>query len=517
MTIDVLISGAGPTGLMLATLLARQGVSFRLIEEEAERHKESRALAIHAKSMELFRNLGLDDQFLARGVRGAGVSAYVKGKVAVKADFGDIGRSDTQFPYIFFLSQSVTESILEDDLGRQGFKVERRTTLVQFDQDGDGVTAILKNADGAEEKVRARYLVGCDGARSNVRKSAGLGFAGGTYDAEFMLADAKINWDLPSDRLMIMLGNRDLALLMPLKGSNLSRVVTINDNKADTETAKANLITKRPATVADVQASLQNASSTKATLSDVQWVTRYRIHHRSVERMRIGRVFVAGDAAHIHSPVGGQGMNTGLQDAANLAWKLASVIKDGAGDDLLETYNSERHPVAVKLLNFTDRMFVIAASRNPFAVKFRNFILPIVAPMLFNRPGIRVRLFAFVSQLNIRYHSSVAAVGEARPKKVHAGCRAPDAKLASGGWLLDQLKGYRFNVLVMSRREIGAAERQRFESAWREKKILGSARAPVHWIDETVSPDALATYAVDDVLVSLVRPDGYVGYQMDHL
>lgn len=519
--VDIVISGAGPTGLMLGNLLAKQGLSFRIIEQDSERHKESRALAIQARSLELIDSIGLTEKFLEEGVRAKGMSAFVKGRKAVEVDFADIGRSDTPFPYIFFLSQSVTETILEDELKILGFKVERNTKVESFNQDAAGASVRLKHNDGTNEIVTCRYLVGCDGARSDVRKSMGLTFEGGTYDSEFLLADAKINWTLPADRLLILFGGKNLGLIMPLKGSELSRVVAIGQNDGSLTADAENLTTRTATTIQDVERVLQEAASQKLTLTNPQWVTRYRVHHRSVEKMRVGRVFLAGDAAHIHSPAGGQGMNTGLQDAANLAWKLASVLHGKLPEEILETYNSERMPIATKLLSFTDRIFSAATSHSPMAKKIRNVFIPFAGRYVVRYRVVRRYLFGFISQLNIHYHDSPVAIeklrGRPRTRALRVGDRAPDAGFDTGGSIFESIRGYDFHVLVMSYRQISAKERAEFESAWKTEDVLGSASAPIIWIDPRDSREALRLYGVHDLLVSLVRPDGYIGYQRDYL
>ncbi|HVK61852.1 MAG TPA: FAD-dependent monooxygenase, partial [Bdellovibrionales bacterium] len=354
---DVLIVGAGPTGLMLAHLLALQGIKFRIIDENSARVIESRALAIQARSMELFQNIGLVDRFLSRGTQVSGIIAYMNGKPFLGFEFSGIGRKDTPYPYLFMLSQSITEEILEESLGEFGVKVQRQTSLDRFEQRENKVIAHIKHSDGKDETVEAKYLVGCDGAKSRVRKYSGLTFEGGTYDQEFMLADAKVKWSLPYDRLQAFIGRTGLAVFFPLKGSEYSRIIIVGKNEKGTRSAEQHLTTKEPLQLEELQKKFEETIEHKVVLESPLWMTRYRVHHRSVERMQVGRIFLAGDSAHIHSPAGGQGMNTGLQDAANLAWKLALVIKGKASSDLLETYDFERMPIARKLLSFTDRIF----------------------------------------------------------------------------------------------------------------------------------------------------------------
>ena len=381
---DVLIVGAGPTGLMLANLLARQGTKFRIIDENSSRAKESRALAVQPRSMELYQSLGLVDQVLARGMQGTGLISYMKGKKLLDVSFSGIGRNDTPYPYIFFLSQSINEEILEESLNKLGIQVERQTTFERFTQSESEVSAHIKHTDGTIEVIEAKYLVGCDGAGSHVRKSAGLSFEGGTYHQEFMLADTKVNWSLPYDRLQIFLGNQAMAIFFPINGAENSRVIVIVKNEKGTSEAAANLTIKTSVTLEEIQRGFEAAVGRKVTLEKPKWMTQYRVHHRSVEQMQLGRVFLAGDSAHIHSPAGGQGMNTGLQDAANLAWKISLVLNGKAPSELLETYNFERLPIAKKLLNFTDRIFNAVVSLSSFAERLIMLVAPVATKVAFS-------------------------------------------------------------------------------------------------------------------------------------
>lgn len=517
--LDVLIVGAGPTGLMLAHLLALQGRKVRLVEANGGRAKESRALAVQARSLELFQSLGLVDRVLEQGIAARGVSVFRDGRRRVHLDFSGIGRDDTPFPYVFTLSQAGTEEILEKSLESQGVVVERRTVFTGFEQGPAKVAAHLRREDGNVEIIEAKFLVGCDGARSQVRKSCGLTFEGGTYERDFMLADVKVVWDLPRDRVQFFLAKDSLAVVLPLKGSAHSRVIHVGRNPRGLKEAAENLTTKMPLGLEEMQREFVRAAGREARLEEPLWLTRYRVHHRCVERLRQGRVFLAGDAAHIHSPAGGQGMNTGLQDAANLAWKLAAVLSGRAGDEILDTYQSERWPVAQKLLHFTDRLFSAITSFNPLLRWTLGAVLPVFGRMI--SAGFQPRfLFNFVSQLNIRYHPS-AVVGESLhiPREgalAKAGRRAPDAPLTEGGTLFDLLRGYRFHVLVMSAAPVPEGARGEFERTWR-RRTGPDAEAPIHWIDSRRSPVALERYDVRDVLVSVVRPDGYIGYQTDIL
>jgi 2-polyprenyl-6-methoxyphenol hydroxylase-like FAD-dependent oxidoreductase len=402
-------------------------------------------------------------------------------------------------------------------LGDAGVKVEWRTTLGEFDVAGGKIKARLTRGDGSEEFVEARYLVGCDGASSEVRKLLDLTFKGGTYDAEFMLADATVAWDLPQDRVQLFLSNRSIGMFFPMKGGEVARVITLQENRKPEDQPRQQ---QPPLQLAEIEKNFKGAVKHDLKIENATWLSRYRVHHRSVERMRVGPVFLAGDAAHIHSPAGGQGMNTGLQDAANLAWKLAAVIKGEAPEQLLDTYNAERWPVGQKILHFSDRIFSVAISFGAFLSAVRNVALLLAAKVVLANNCGRRRLFNFASQLNIHYHPNMAVTSTLKAARsdngVIAGRRAPDAPLKDGGTLFDLLRGYKFTVFVMSKAPVPADRRPEFERRWRATNQLG-AGADIHWIDAERSPLAIRRYQVDNLLISLVRPDGYIGQQCDHL
>ena len=441
-TVDVLIVGAGPSGLLLANLLAREGISFRLIDENDGAAKESRALAMQARTLELWRNLGIVDRFLAAGRRAAGLQAYLHGKKRITLDLHDMERPDTPYPFIFMIPQSETERLLIEDLRKRGFEVERRTTLVDFKQSDDHVAAEILIDKTRKETVSARYIVGCDGSHSKVRESLGLAFNGESYSSEFIMADAKVHWDLPFDYVSVFIDTGAVGALFPIKGNNLSRVLSIRRyaNSNSTEIPKDTATTSYPATLPEVEKAFIQTSHKDVKLTEPIWVTKFHVHHRSVEKAQVGRAFLAGDASHIHSPVGGQGMNTGLQDVANLAWKLSGVLKRKAPESLLKTYHLERWPVGQHLLHFTDRIFTIAVSKNRPFVAIRDLVFPIVAKFLMTFGAGKRYMFRFVSQLNIRYHANeavqekiTAAATSIFRETLPSGYRAPNAKIREGG------------------------------------------------------------------------------------
>jgi 2-polyprenyl-6-methoxyphenol hydroxylase-like FAD-dependent oxidoreductase len=387
--VDVLVVGAGPTGLMAAAELIRHGLSVRLIDKLAEPNMLSRAFAIHARSLEIFEDLDLADALIARGARYDRIAVYASGSPIVHASLEDL---ETRFPFVLLLPQSETEAVLTGRLVAMGGAIERSVELVRYAQSEDGVVAKVRHADGREEDIQASWLVGCDGAHSQVRKQAGLEFRGHAYDERFMLGDVEVEWDLTNDHIATFFGTTGVAALFPYSNNRCRLVVTSTPDD----------VREEPPTLEELQALLAERASRPVRLSDPKWLARFRIHSRQVEHYRRGRVFLAGDAAHIHSPLGGQGMNTGMQDAHNLAWKLALVHRGLAREVLLDSYHTERHPIAQQILRGTEVATRAATLRNPVARAVRNQM----ARFFSSFDVFRERVARNVAELTIDYRKS---------------------------------------------------------------------------------------------------------------
>jgi 2-polyprenyl-6-methoxyphenol hydroxylase-like FAD-dependent oxidoreductase len=410
---DVLIAGAGPTGLVLALWLAKLGVRVRIIDKTAEPGTTSRALAVQARTLELYQQLDLTGAVLARGHRTPAINLWVKGKRAARVPFEDVGAGLTPYPFLHIFPQDEHERLLIERLTGFGVSVERRTELVRFEDTGDRVAARLRHADGTEEDCESAYIAGCDGARSVVRQTIGSGFPGGTYRQLFYVADVEGEGPAFNGELNVDLEAADFLAVFPLADEGRARLIgTVRDERADhPDTLRFEDVSDRA--IRDLQVSVRR----------VNWFSTYRVHHRVTDHFRKGRAFILGDAAHIHSPAGGQGMNTGIGDAINLAWKLAAVIGEQAPDQLLDSYEAERLPFARRLVATTDRAFSFATAAGPIADFLRTRIAPWLIPEIAGAAAAREFLFRTVGQLTLNYRGGPLSAGKAG--QVHGGDRLP--------------------------------------------------------------------------------------------
>ncbi|MEU9842817.1 FAD-dependent monooxygenase [Actinomadura sp. NPDC048032] len=353
----VLVVGAGPVGLSLAASLRQKGVDAVLLDRAAEGANTSRAAVVHARTLEVLREIEATGELVERGIVVPRFTVRERDRVLLTVEFGDL---PTDFPYTLLVPQNVTEEILLGRLRAAGGLVHRPYEVTGLTQDEDGVTATLVGG----ERIRAAYAVGTDGMHSTVREHAGIAFEGDAYPQSFVLADVRLDWAGGSEEVMLFFSAEGVTVVAPLPGGRHRIVATVDEAP------------KEP-TAADVQALLDARGPRRrpALVEDVVWSSRFRVHHRLAARYRAGRVFLAGDSAHVHSPAGGQGMNTGIQDALNLAGKLAAVLGDGAPDSVLDEYETERRPIAEQVVAFTDRMTHVATVGSPVLRGARNTLL----------------------------------------------------------------------------------------------------------------------------------------------
>jgi 2-polyprenyl-6-methoxyphenol hydroxylase-like FAD-dependent oxidoreductase len=517
----VLVVGAGPTGLALAAGLGRFDVTFRLIDRALDRVHESRALGVQARTLEILQTLGLGDRLVRRGNSSARLLLHLDRQRSAEVRLADFAAADTRFPFILFVSQAETEAVLGGHLASLGVTIERGLELIDAVPEPDAVRCLLRHRDGREEQVRARYLVGCDGPHSAVRKRAGIPFEGDAYLQDFMLGDVEVDGPLERDVLHSFALGRGVAMFFPLGSPTTWRVIAAagkgGGRKRESVTGDLPLD--------ELQLVVDGATGGGLVLRDPAWLSHFRLHHRQAAHYRMGRTFLAGDAAHIHSPVGAQGMNTGIQDAWNLAWKLALVVRGTAADALLDSYEAERWPVGRRLLRYTDRAFSLftrAISGGPVAGRLRG-IVGRVLPRVFASRRFRGYAFRFVSQLGIRYRRS-PAVSEGEPRLragVKAGDRFPDAAVERDGcrtYLQRELSGPLLHLVLCGATE-GWDQARIVDLGARYPSLIAVHRLAAHpaaGVLLDTGGETLSRLGVRDLLDAaqyLVRPDGHVGFR----
>lgn len=535
---SVLVVGAGPTGLAMAIELARHGLRPRIIDRAAEASQTSKALGVQARTLEYFERLGIVEQAIAAGRRMHGGSMYSDRRRIVHLTFD---RIPSRFNYILILPQSDTERLLTARLKAEGIEIERNVDLVACQQTADAVDATLRHADGREEAFITPWLIGCDGAHSAVRRLLALPFEGHAFEESFSLADVRLEADLPDDEVTVYLSSGDIVALFPLPGERRFRIIIERHEGPPVEGEPM---------LADFQQALDAHGPAGARVSDAVWMSHFRISQRQVEHYRRGRVFLAGDAAHIHSPVGGQGMNTGIQDACNLGWKLALVSRGRAPDRLLDSYEQERHPLGRRLLQATGAMSRAVLVRQPVLQTLRD----LTARVASNLGVVQDKIRGAMSEVSIHYRAS-PIVAEERPAGLrsklapwladaapHAGDRAPDAAelLSADGRrlrLYEMLSGTRHVLLHFPAgaedAEVHSAEERLAPICQRYAELiechtilrLSDSDSPLR-LSDSDSPGALVGNrlrdsagelgnvlgAEADALV-LIRPDGYIGYR----
>src|SRR5215469_4584597 len=417
---QVLIVGAGPTGLVLALWLTKLGIKLRIVDKAPRAGTTSRALAVQARTLEFYRQVGLAEAVVEGGRKVGALNLWVGGRIVTQVNVHEIGRGLGPYDYMFIFPQDEHEALLEGALAKLGVKVERNTELTGFTDDGTCVRAVLRNSAGVEEMCEALYLAGCDGARSKVRETLDTGFPGGTYSQLFYVADAEASGPPVDGNLNVDLDQADFLAVFPLKANGHVRLVgAINDERA-----------RHPESLTFEDVSHQAIDDMKIAVSKVNWFSTYRVHHRVAHDFRKGRAFLLGDAAHIHSPAGGQGMNTGIGDAVNLSWKLAAVLKGRSPPALLDSYEPERIGFAKRLVQTTDQVFTLAASEGKLAERIRTHIVPRLAPALTGLESVRKFAFRTVSQMVVNYRRGPLSEGAAGD--VWGGDRLPWVKLADG-------------------------------------------------------------------------------------
>ncbi len=516
--VDVLVVGAGPVGLTAATELRRRGVAVRCVDAAHHHNVSTKALGLQARTLELFERLGVVGSAVARGLPVSKFNIMSEERRIARFDMGTL---DTPYPYLLMLPQNTTEEILRDRLSELGTEVGRGMELVGFTQNAGGVDAVLRHGDRSEH-VRADWMIAADGAHSSIRHQLGLPFEGGAFREEFVTADLRIDWQLPVDELFAFLNRGNFIAYFPMVGGWHRVAIAYNTRRAP----------EGEVTLAEVQAAIDACGPTGARAVEIGDRSRFVIHQRTVARQSLGRVFLAGDAAHVHSVVGAQGLNIGVQDAFNLAWKLAAVISGSAAPALLETYAAERHPAARRIVNGTRRATRMTLLRRRPVVFARRH----VAPLVLGRRRVSSTIEHALSQLDISYRTpgQAAVAGES----VVTGDRAPDAPLRHFGVaqlrsapvtrLFELIRRDEFSLLLLGdRHDIAAGYPPIHGVADRFPMVAQYVVLPDDATHDSADLEVTATtlvdigntlrrkYRIGRRAMLLVRPDGYLALRHD--
>lgn len=452
--------------MTLANELVRHGVTVRIVDKSKERTDKSKALVLWSRTLELFDDAGYAKDFIPAGMAAHGAQISTGKEIVARVTLDSL---DSRFPYALLIAQSETERVLEEKLASRGVTVERTVELAGFAEEAGKVRITLKKADGGTETLSADWLVGCDGAHSTVRHTLGMEFAGSTLQSDWVLADGHIAGIEPKDRLHIYWHRDGILAFFPIVGDRFRVIADLGQAQGEGHRADP--------TVAEVQALLDRRGAPGMKFSNPIWLAAFRINERKVKEYRRGRAFLAGDAAHIHSPAGGQGMNTGMQDAFNLAWKLAMVISGRAAPALLDSYSPERGAVGDRVLRNAGRLTEAAIVRNPLIQDLRNTVVRFATGF----PFIQHKVADMLSEMDIGYPGSTLSIaGHHFPQGPKAGERWPKP-------LTDGSAAAKFTAIGPA--EIVAALASKFPGL-----VIGTA-------DST-----------PDHALRLVRPDGYVGF-----
>lgn len=479
----ILIAGAGPTGLMAALWLTRLGTPFRIVDKHAYAANTSRAAVVHARTLEYYRMLGLSERALSEGRIVRNMAFFGNLKEIVRREFNEIGRGKSKFPFVLMYPQDLNERMLIEELEKRGVNIEREVEVTGLTQNDEYATVVLKNKQGVEEKFEASYVLGCDGGHSVVRAHTNIKSTPGAYAQRFFVADVEGEVSVGLENVNICFNANDFCLLFAMPNGRIRLGGWAPEESVNREFG-----------FSDVEESVKR--NTGATVSKVHWFSTYTVYHGVAETFRDRRVFICGDAAHVHSPVGGQGMNTGLGDATNISWKLAAVLAGKANPDILDTYQSERRPFAERLVNTTDKSFSIATDRGFVGWIWRTMVMGRVAPLIFRLGLLDNTFFETVSQIRIEYRDSSLSNGN-RLFNLYAGDRLPWVGFGDTGVdNFDPLSSLNWQIHVYGDLNDNVKKFGR-------ERNLNISNFP---FDEEVKAKGISK---DSVI--LVRPDGYIG------
>ncbi|MCL9682606.1 FAD-dependent monooxygenase [Legionella maioricensis] len=512
---SVLIAGAGPSGLMMACELARYGVSYRIIDRKKGRTQTTNAAGIHTRTLEIFHHIGIVDRFLNAGQRWSAFRLYSEDELMARIPFDNI---DSFYQFSLLLAQSETEKILNERLEEFKGHVEWQVELIDFKQVKGKVIATVKHADGHTETIESDWLIGCDGIHSIVREKSQISFVGDDIPHEYLVADVQLSGPI-DDEADAFLGKKNMLALFPL-GKEIYRIVA---------TAEGSEV-KKEFTDDEVKQIVERRCGNKFIVTSVLWSSAFWIHSKIADKMRDGSVFIGGDAAHVHSPAGAQGMNTGLQDIYNLAWKLSFVIKGKAKPELLDSYGIERLPVIEEIVNKTESITKAAFLENPLLIKLREVVTKNIigqSDFLQDKFGMQLTQLSihYEDSPIIHYHTDIK--GHTAPKP---GERAPDVVINKASErFYDYLRNTQYNLLLFTGHNINDVQLAKFLDImqWIEQTYSDTVKVSIVSftrmadIKNTIIDEQFALhnrYKMEDSGFYLIRPDHYIAlcsYKVD--
>lgn len=493
MKTDVMIIGAGPTGLSLACQLIRYGIDFVIVDQKEGVTPLSKALGVQARTMEIYEQLGLSAQALEQGTIADKIKLISGGKVHDGFDLSEMGKGVSPYPYMLVLEQSKNEQMLYEYLQQRQQNVRWNTALENFSQDDSGVRADVREGDSEPYTISAKYLVGCDGGRSPVRHILDLDFVGNTNERLFYVADTKIEWEMSHDALHGCFGRDSLIFFFPMPSDKCWRVL---GNLPEQTPADKVEMDKRA-----LQQQVQAVTGLALEITEINWFSSYRVHTRHVQQFSKRRCFLAGDAAHVHTPAGGQGMNTGIQDAYNLAWKLSFVLRGYADEALLETYDQERLENAKNLVESTDRIFELQTGANWLVGLLRTTVLPPLAKHIFSFDVVQKGVFSLVSETGISYPDSPLSLDfEAVKLKMKAGDRMPYCFI-EGKSIYNKLRDPKFHALTFLK-----------ENSPAELAVSRDDSEQVNYRTLPLSDSVAKAFGTDESFSLLLRPDNHISF-----
>jgi 2-polyprenyl-6-methoxyphenol hydroxylase-like FAD-dependent oxidoreductase len=491
METDVLIVGAGPSGLALAAQLLRFKIDFKIIDKKATTTPYSKAIGVQARTLEIYEQIGLADDLVSLGTIAEKVRLVEGGEVRGEVFLKSLGEGMSPYPFLLIVEQGLHEKLLFDHITSASHEVLWNTELTGLTQSGDVVDAMMKTGDGKSETCKAKFLIACDGAKSIVRHTLGIDFFGSTIARLFYVADVSVEWNFPHDGLVVNLGRDNLTAFFPMPGKDRFRIVgTFPEGHQGDE---GEILYE------EIEQQIKKDIELDLNITDVNWFSVYKVHSRAVTRFSEGRCFLVGDSAHIHTPAGAQGMNTGIQDGYNLAWKLDLVLRGKADAALLDTYNDERLENAKHLLKTTDRFFQFGASEEWFVRFFRMHIFPYIANLALNLDVVKRVVFPLVSQIGISYRESRLSESSGE-FEIKAGDRMPYF-LANGRSVYDLLRSPKFHLL-----SFGESDMQMLEA-----EIAREFGDVIDFFLLQLSAEAKKKFGTETPFLVLLRPDNYIG------